>query len=114
MLNNRAYDKCEKLLDKLYSKCTYNEFVVAFDFAVRAYQRISKNDSVFDYNNFYLGVIRCEDRLISTVCKYYLDGNGKKENLNEDIFPIINVLAGNKDSILSKELKKIFLNIYAN
>lgn len=42
MLDKREFSKCEKLLDKLYSKCTYNEFLVAFDVAVRAYQRISK------------------------------------------------------------------------
>lgn len=114
MLDKREYSKCEKLLDKLYSKCTYNEFLVAFDVAVRAYQRISKNDSIFYRNNFYLGVISCEDRLISTVCDYYLNGNGQKENLNEDIFPMINILSGNKDSILAKELKKLFLNVYNN
>ncbi|WP_123054094.1 hypothetical protein [Clostridium sp. JN-1] len=114
MLNKRVHDKCEKLLDKLYGECTYNEFAAAFDVAVRAYQRISKNDPIFYHNNFYLGVISCEDRLISAVCNYYLDGNGQKENLKEDIFPMINILSGNKDSILAKELKNLFLSVYDN
>lgn len=114
MLYRREYNKCEKLLDKLYSKCTYNEFLIAFDIAVRTYQRISRNDLIFYRNNFYLGVIRCEDKLISIVCEYYLSGNGQKQNLNEDIFPMINILSGNKDSIVSNELKELFLNVYDN
>lgn len=112
MLNKRVHEKYEKLLDKLYSKCNYTEFIEAVEIALRAYQRISKNDSVFNHSISYFGVIGCEDKLISIVFEYYLAGNGKKENLNEDIFSMINVLSRNREDILASELKQLFLNIY--
>ncbi|AYD41462.1 hypothetical protein D4Z93_09670 [Clostridium fermenticellae] len=114
MLRINKYEKCEKLLDKLYSKCSYNEFLIAFDVAVRAYYRIVNNDFVFYDSNFYMGRISCEDRLISTVCNYYLKGNGKRENLDEDIFTMINVLSGNKESIEANELRGLFSKVYEN
>lgn len=112
MQNKCRHDICEKLLDNLYSRCSYGEFTAAVDFAIRAYERISKNDMIFNADNLYLKLVNCEDKLIYTVFKYYLDGNGKEEYLNEDIFPIINVLSGNKSSISATELKQLFLNVY--
>ncbi|AKA69725.1 hypothetical protein [Clostridium scatologenes] len=112
MLNKVTHEKYKILLNELYCKCNYQEFVIAFNMALRAHQRILKQESVFDYANFNLNVINTENMLIPSVFEYYLNGNGEKENLNEDVFPLINVLCGNKASDTADELRQLFLNSY--
>jgi hypothetical protein len=112
-MNENLIIKGENLLSKLYEKTSYNGFVVALDCAFRVFQRISRNDSVFRTRNYYLNIISCEDRLISTIFEYYLQGKGNKEDLNEDVFPLIHVLSGCENDETTKELKNLFLSVYS-
>lgn len=112
MMYENAVTRCENLFVRLYDKSNYNNFRIALDFATRAFERISMNNPAFYAENFYLRVINCEDKLISTVCEYYLEGKGLKENLTEDIFPIIHALSGCKNNETTKELRQLFLEVY--
>lgn len=110
MLNKELHEKCKSLLDKLYGQCSYPQYVVAIDFAIRTCSKIFKHGSIFHYINSNLPATNFDSMLILKICEYYLDGNGEKRNLNEDIFPIINALSGNKESLIADDLKQLFLN----
>lgn len=114
MVSCNILHRYEKLFIRLYSKATYNDFQVAMDFAIRAFNRISKHDLDFRSANFYLSVINCEDRIISSVCEYYLEGRGEEQYLNEDVFQMIDVLSGHSNDITVIELKQLFLKVYCN
>lgn len=111
-MRQKSIDVYSKLLCKLYENCNYNDFQIAVDFALRASQRI-REDDIFNLGNVYLRVINCEDKLISDLFEYYLDGKGEKENLREDIFPIINVLSHCDENIVANELRNMFTKVYA-
>lgn len=114
MIETEKISRANELLSELYEGVTYSEFQAALEFANRAFFALCAKDKSFNTKKCYLSEYGCEDELLRSIIRYYLEGKASLGDVQEYIFPMINVLSKCKYSKKAGELKDIFLSIYKN
>ncbi|QGU94940.1 hypothetical protein GOM49_07370 [Clostridium bovifaecis] len=112
MVETEKFSRANELLSELYEGITYSEFQVALEFANRAFFALCSKDKSFNTKKCYLCEYGCEDELLRSIVRYYLEGKASLGDVQEYIFPMINVLSKCKPSKKAEELKGIFLSVY--
>lgn len=114
-MEENKLDSINKLMTASYAGLSIFEYEVVVELLNAEFYKICKRDKEF-YNRYsYLNRVEGDNKmkiLYKIVTDYFIKGKGTKDDLISEIFPIINVMNGCKNTEEVKELKKQLLNLY--